>query len=130
MEKKLLDSLGYVGKLGADNLLLAILGIEHLILFYLKMSDGGAHYKRYWLSLYEAIFFLGYAIFNDIYRFKALRGIILTYSNNFLYINSTAILLFGIPLLIRISIDIQSLIIARSKTKYVKKDKERRRHDD
>jgi len=121
MEKKLIDSISYVGKLGADNLLLAILGIEHLILFYLKMSDGGTHYKRYWLSLYEAIFFIGYAIFNDIYRVKALRSFLLTYSNNFIYINSTAILLFGIPLLIRISIDIQSLIIARSKTKYVKK---------
>lgn len=123
MDKKFVESLSYAGKIGVDNALLILLGVEHIILFWLKWSEG-CRYKRLWLYLYEGIFFVGYGIFNDIYRFKAFRGFILSYSANFLYINSLAILLFGLPLLIRISLDIQHLVIERRKTRYVKRKEE------
>jgi len=118
MDKKLIETFAYFGKIGADNLLLALIGIEHIILFALKWSEG-RHYTRLWLYLYEGLFFIGYAIFNDIYRIKIFRPYLLEYSMNFVYVNSFAILIFGVPLLIRISLDIQNIIIQRRKTRYV-----------
>lgn len=126
MDKKLVESLTYIGKIGVDNALLILLGIEHLVLFWLKWLEG-QHYKRIWLYVYEGVFFIGYGFFNDIYRMKALRKIILNYSLNFVYINSIAILIFGLPLLVRISLDIQNILIARRKTRYVKQQEEIKR---
>ena len=120
MDKKFIETAAFFGKVGADNLLLILIGIEHVVLFTLKWTEG-KHYTRLWLYLYEGIFFLGYGFFNDIYRFKFLRSYILEFSMNFVFVNSFAILLFGIPLLIRISLDIQRIIIERRKTRYVRR---------
>ena len=120
MDKKFIETAAFFGKVGADNILLMLIGVEHIILFALKWTEG-KHYTRLWLYLYEGIFFLGYGFFNDIYRFKFLRSYILEFSMNFVFVNSFAILLFGIPLLIRISLDIQRIIIERRKTRYVRR---------
>lgn len=120
MDKKFIETAAFFGKVGADNLLLILIGIEHVVLFTLKWSEG-KHYRRLWLHLYEGAFFIGYSFFNDIYRFKAVRPFILEYSMNFVYINSFAILIFGLPLLIRISLDIQNIIVERRKTRYVRR---------
>ena len=122
MDKKFIESVAFFGKIGADNAILILLGIEHLLLFALKWNEG-QHYRRLWLYLYEAVFFLGYGFFNDIYRFKMFRPIILEYGVNFVYVNSVAILIFGTPLLIKISLDIQRIIIERRRTRYVKQSK-------
>ena len=121
MDKKFIETAAFFGKVGADNILLMLIGVEHIILFALKWTEG-KHYTRLWLYLYEGIFFLGYGFFNDIYRFKFLRSYILEFSMNFVFVNSFAILLFGIPLLIRISLDIQRIIIERRKTRYVRRE--------
>ena len=123
MDKKFIESFAFFGKIGADNALLMMIGLEHIILFFLKWSDG-RHYKRLWLYLYEGLFFIGYGFFNDIYRFKFVRPWLLSVSYNFAYVNSFAVLIFGVPLLIRISLDIQNIIVERRKTRYVgfKKD--------
>lgn len=120
MDKKFVETAAFFGKVGADNLLLMLIGIEHIVLFVLKWFEG-KHYRRLWLYLYEGAFFIGYSFFNDIYRFKAVRPFILEYSMNFVYINSFAILIFGLPLLIRISLDIQNIIVERRKTRYVRR---------
>lgn len=123
MDKKFVESAYYFGKVGADNALLMLIGAEHIILFALKYSEG-RHYKRPWLYLYEGVFFIGYGFFNDIYRFKGMRTWLLSYSTNFVYVNSLAILIFGIPLLIRIALDIQNIIIERRKTRYVRRSQD------
>ena len=122
MDKKFVESFAFFGKIGADNALLILIGVEHIILFALKYSEG-RHYKRLWLYLNEGAFFIGYGLFNDVYRVKFVRPWLLSWSYNFAYVNSFAILIFGIPLLIRISLDIQNIIIERRKTKYVYKYK-------
>ena len=123
MDKKFIESFAYLGKFGIDNALLMLIGLEHIILFALKWSEG-RHFKRLWLYLYEGLFFVGYGFFNDIYRVKLIRPWLLSWSYNFAYVNSFAILIFGIPLLIRITLDIQNIIAERRKTRYVgfKKD--------
>ena len=120
MDKKFIETAAFFGKVGADNLLLILIGVEHVVLFALKWNEG-KHYTRLWLYLYEGVFFIGYGLFNDIYRFKVFRPWLLTYSYNFAYVNSFAILIFGLPLLIRISLDIQRIIIERRKTRYVRR---------
>ena len=70
MDKKFVETAAFFGKVGADNLLLMLIGIEHIVLFVLKWSEG-KHYRRLWLYLYEGAFFIGYSFFNDIYiRYK------------------------------------------------------------
>lgn len=122
MEKLFIEGRFFFGKIGADNLLLIIIGIEHFILFGLKFAEE-RRFRRIWLYLWEGVFFIGYGFFNDIYRFKALRPYILQYATNFVHVNAFAIMLFGLPLLVKITIDIHNLIIERRKTRYVRFDK-------
>lgn len=123
MDKKFIETAFFFGKIGVDNLLLIILGIEHLALFFVKRGEGQP-YRRVWLYLWEGVFFIGYGFFNDIYRFKLLRPFLLNVGANFVFINSFAILLFGLPLFIKITIDIQRILTDRRKTKYVRKKNE------
>ena len=119
MEKLIIESRYFFGKLGVDNLLLILIGLEHFILFGLKWVEE-RRFRRIWLYLWEGVFFVGYGFFNDIYRFKALRPFILQYATNFVHVNAFAIMLFGLPLLIKITMDIHNLIIERRRTRYVR----------
>lgn len=123
MEKIFIGSRFFFGKIGADNLLLIIIGIEHFILFGLKRMEE-RQYSRVWLYLWYGVFFTGVGIFNDIYRFKAIRPYILKYAVNFVHANSFVIIFFGLPILIWITWDIHNIIIERRKTRYVRRNAE------
>lgn len=120
MEKIFIEGRFFFGKLGVDNLLLIIIGVEHFMLFSLKWVEE-RHYKRIWLYLWQGMFFIGYGFFNDIYRYKTLRPLILSYAKNFVHVNAIAIMIFGLPLLVKITMDIHNIIIERRKTRYVRR---------
>lgn len=120
MEKIFIEGRFFFGKIGVDNLLLIIIGMEHFLLFYLKWAEE-RRYKRIWLYLWQGLFFVGYGFFNDVYRYKAIRPFILSYARNFVHVNALAVMIFGLPLLIKITFDIHNLIIERRKTRYVRR---------
>lgn len=61
----------YVGKLGADNLLLICVGLLFFLLYWLKKHDG--QYERLKLYFWAGFFFSFYGFFYDLYRIKPLR---------------------------------------------------------
>lgn len=59
----------FSGKLGAENVILIIIGILHLVIFAQRRQDL-KKYHRLWLHLWEGVFFCGYGFLYDLYRYR------------------------------------------------------------
>lgn len=75
METTPIENAVYFGKVGADNLLLIVVGLLFLVLYLLKRQEG--NFARLKVDLCNCFFFLTWGFFNDIYRFKPLRNFLL-----------------------------------------------------
>lgn len=104
------ENILYFGKLGADNLLLMLVGLLHLLIWVRKRKEG---FRRLRAKLFEAIFFLGYGFTHDLYRYKPLRPLLL-YDMNYTTYRIIILLVLLIPLYIQLLSDIKALYFKNS----------------
>ena len=101
----------YFGKLGADNLLLILVGVLHLFIWLKKRKSG---YRRMREELFEAIFFVGYGLIKDAYRIKAIRPYLI-WNWNFVLYQSLIVFALLLPLYIQLIGDIKRLYFGEEK---------------
>ena len=102
----------YIGKIGIDNLLLALFGIGHIALFAVKRRSG-PHYHRLGIYLYDGICFLGIAIMSDTLRIRALRSYLLFNYGNYVAFKILFLSVLTIPVYVHLGIDLYRLIKSR-----------------
>ena len=76
METLSTDYAIFYGKVGADNLLLMLVGVLFFVLYALKRQE--AHYDRLKIYLCSGLFFVFYGFSCDLYRLKFLRPFLLS----------------------------------------------------
>lgn len=99
------ENILFYGKIGADNLLLMLVGLLHMLIWLKKRHSG---LKRMREELFEAVFFLGYGLLHDLYRFKAIRPFILS-NRSFTLYNTIILVLLLLPLYVQLLSDIKAL---------------------
>ena len=101
----LYDNILFYGKIGADNLLLILVGVLHLLIWLKRRKDG---LRRIRQELCEAIFFIGYGLAIDLYRYQFLRKH-LVLSGNFTIYKITILIALLTPLYIQLIGDVKRL---------------------
>jgi hypothetical protein len=110
MEAITIENAVFYGKVGADNLLLIVVGGLFFVLYGLKRQEQ--NFARLKIDLSCGFFFLVWGFCNDIYRFKPLRNFLLM-NYNFQPFRTLLLLVTLGPLYYYLIDSIVKIIIAR-----------------
>lgn len=98
-------------KLGVENLLLIVTGVLYFVLFLLKRQEG--HYHRLYLYCWNGIFFIGYGLAFDIFRYRWFRYHYFQWFKNVLAWRIVIIGVLLVPIYILLVKDITAIIKTR-----------------